>query len=52
MSDDKTKTLEERVVALEARIEELERKLRQKADQQQVNKQLSDLSFAVKNHRL
>lgn len=52
MSDEKVKTLEERVTALEAKIEELEKRLRQKADQGQVNKDLSDLRFAVKNGRL
>ncbi len=46
------KTLEQRVADLEKKVEELEKLLRQKADQQSVNKQISDLKFAVKNHRL
>lgn len=51
---DKTvsKTLEERVKDLEAKVKELESALQNKADQELLSKSISDLKFAVKNHRL
>ena len=52
MSDEKIKELEQRIEELSAKVSALEKALRQKADQQQDNKDLSDLRFAVKNHRL
>jgi hypothetical protein len=52
MSDEIIKELEQRIEELSAKVVALEQALRQKADQQQVNKDLSDLRFAVKNHRL
>lgn len=52
MSDEKIKELEQRIEELSAKVSALEKALRQKADQQQVNKDLSDLRFAVKNHLL
>ena len=52
MSDEKIKELEQRIEELSVKVAALEKALRQKADQQQVNKDLSDRRFAVKNHRL
>ena len=54
MSEEKTVelTLEERVALLEKKCAEIEQKLEQKADQQRVNKAISDLRFAIKNHRI
>lgn len=46
------KSLEQRVAELEKKVAELEKLLSQKADQQTVNKQISDLRFAAKNQRL
>lgn len=46
------KTLEQRVYDLEKKVQELQRLLNGKADSQNVNKQISDLKFAIKNHRL
>lgn len=46
------KTIEERLDAIEKKLKELERQMDEKVNSQTMNKTISDLRFAIKNHRI